>query len=60
MDEPRTVCSDAGPIVVRELRYTIHEKGFRPKEITLVTTLLDADRYSCSDLADQFQSALGN
>ncbi len=42
-------------IMVRELRYSIHEKGFRPKEITLVTTLLDAERYSLSDLADQFR-----
>ena len=42
-------------IVVRELRYTIHEKGFRPKEITLVTTLLDAEHYSLSDLASQFR-----
>jgi len=42
-------------ITVRELRYTIHEKGFRPKEITLVTTLLDAERYSSPDLADQFR-----
>ena len=41
-------------IMVRELRYSIHEKGFRPKEITLVTTLLDAERYSLPDLADQF------
>jgi len=42
-------------ITVRELRYEIHEKGFRPKKITLVTTLLDSDRYSASDLADQFR-----
>jgi hypothetical protein len=42
-------------ITVRELRYSIHEKGFRPKEITLVTTLLDATRYSLSKLADQFR-----
>lgn len=42
-------------IVVRELRYTIHEKGFRPKEITLVTTLLDSERYSLSRLADLFR-----
>ena len=42
-------------IFVRELRYTIHEKGFRPKEITLVTTLLDSERYSLSDLAEQFR-----
>jgi len=41
-------------IMVRELRYTIHEKGFRPKQITLVTTLLDADRYSLPRLADLF------
>ena len=42
-------------ITVRELRYTIHEKGFRPKEITLVTTLLDAERYSPDDLAEVFR-----
>ncbi len=42
-------------IVVRELSYTIHEKGFRPKEITLVTTLLDSERYSSSSLADLFR-----
>ena len=42
-------------ITVRELRYSIHEKGFRPKEITLVTTLLDSERYSLSDLAEQFR-----
>lgn len=41
-------------ITVRELCYTIHEKGFRPKEITLVTTLLDAERYSLNDLAELF------
>lgn len=42
-------------IVVRELRYTITEKGFRPKQITLVTTLLDADVYSFEALADLFR-----
>jgi len=42
-------------IVVRELRYTIHEKGFRPKEITLVTTLLDSERYPLSSLSEQFR-----
>lgn len=38
-------------LVVRELRYTIHETGFRPRQITLVTTLLDSDRYTLGDLA---------
>ena len=42
-------------MVVRELRYTIREKGFRPKEITLVTTLLDVQRYPLADLASLFQ-----
>jgi hypothetical protein len=41
-------------IIVREFRYKVHEKGFRPEEITLVTTLLDSKRYSASCLADQF------
>jgi hypothetical protein len=41
-------------LILRELRYSIHEQGFRPKEITLVTTLLDAERYSLDDLADLF------
>jgi hypothetical protein len=42
-------------IEVRELRYTIHEQGFRPKEITLVTTLIDAEVYSLESLADLFR-----
>ncbi len=42
-------------IVVRELRYSIQEKGFRPKEITLVTTLVDGQHYSLPCLADLFR-----
>ncbi len=42
-------------IEVRELRYTIHQKGFRPDVITLVTTLLDSERYTVSDLSEQFR-----
>lgn len=42
-------------MTVRELRYTIHEKGFRPRQITLVTTLLDAQRYALPDLASLYQ-----
>ena len=40
---------------MRELRYTIHEKGFRTKQITLVTTLLDAEIYTLPGLADLFR-----
>lgn len=42
-------------IVVRELRYAINQKGFRPKQITLVTTLVDGEVYSKAALADLFR-----
>lgn len=39
---------------VRELRYSVHQKGFRVKSITLVTTLLNAQLYSLKDIAELF------
>jgi hypothetical protein len=41
-------------IVVRELRFAILVPGMRTKEITLVTTLLDAERYPAADLAQLY------
>jgi hypothetical protein len=41
-------------IVVRELRYCIWQPGFRPREIILVTTLLDPDRYPAAELAQLY------
>ncbi len=41
-------------ITVRELRYRVQVPGYRVREITLVTTLLDATRYSASALADLY------
>jgi hypothetical protein len=38
-------------IVVREVRYRIRVPGVRTREVTLVTTLLDPDRYSAKELA---------
>lgn len=38
-------------ITVRELRYTIAERGRRTRVITLVTTLLDPQRYPAADVA---------
>lgn len=38
-------------LVVRELRYRVRVPGVRTKEVTLVTTLLDADRYPAKELA---------
>ncbi|MEQ1905145.1 MAG: IS4 family transposase [Pirellulaceae bacterium] len=42
-------------ITVRELRYEVHQKGFRVKQITLVTTLLDDSVYSLPELAKLFR-----
>lgn len=36
---------------IRELRYQIARPGFRVKEVTLVTTLLDAEPYSADELS---------
>ena len=41
-------------IVVRELRYRIAAPGFRTREVTLVTTLLDAMAYPADALADLY------
>jgi Transposase DDE domain len=38
-------------LVVRELRYQIRIPGCRVREVTLVTTLLDAERYPAAEIA---------
>ena len=38
-------------LVVRELQYDVTQRGFRSRQITVVTTWLDAARYPCADLA---------
>jgi len=38
-------------LVVRELRFTIAQRGCRTRVVTLATTLLDADRYPKADVA---------
>lgn len=42
-------------LMVRELRYAIKRSGFRVREMTLVTTLLDAERYPAAELAALYQ-----
>jgi Transposase DDE domain len=42
-------------LLLRELRYQIDEPGFRTKEVTLVTTLLDPDVYSAQALAQIYR-----
>jgi hypothetical protein len=41
-------------LVVRELRYQVEVKGFRTRQITLATTLLDAEVYSAEALAELY------
>lgn len=41
-------------LVVRELHYRITRPGCRTKSVTLVTTLLDAERYPAADLAELY------
>ena len=38
-------------IVVRELRYEVTRPGYRTRTVTLVTTLLDAEKYPAAELA---------
>jgi hypothetical protein len=39
---------------VRELRYKVNRRGYRSREVTLVTTLLDPDRYPKEDVAELY------
>ena len=41
-------------LVLREVRYDVGTPGFRTRQITLVTTLLDADIYRVADLAELY------
>ena len=41
--------------VVRELRYPVGQPGFRVREVTLVTTLLDAELYPLEALAELYR-----
>lgn len=43
-------------LTVRELRYRTRQRGHRTRVITLVTTLLDAERYPAADLAELYLS----
>jgi Transposase DDE domain len=53
MDEA-TYAQSAGEMPVRELRFRVEQRGYRAHEIVLVTTLLDAERYTKEELADLF------
>jgi hypothetical protein len=41
-------------LAVREVRYRVHTPGFRTREVTLATTLLDAETYFAEALAELY------
>lgn len=51
---PETFARLPATIRVRELRYKIARPGYRVHEVTLVTTLLDADHYTATELANAY------
>jgi hypothetical protein len=42
-------------LVLREVRYPIGTPGFRTRQLTLVTTLVDAAGYGVADLAERYR-----
>lgn len=42
-------------ILVRHLRFRVEQRGFRTREVTLATTLIDADIYTAEELADLYR-----
>jgi hypothetical protein len=49
-DEPWACLPDS--IQVREIRRTVRREGYRPITVTIVTTLLDAERYPAEELVE--------
>jgi hypothetical protein len=43
-------------VLLREVRVRISERGFRTKEVVVVTTLLDHEQYSAADLAQLYRA----
>ena len=48
---PQQYASLPESIVVRELRYEVKQPGYRTRVVTLVTTLLDANKYPAAEVA---------
>jgi len=42
------------PLTVRVIRFKLSSPGYRPESVTLVTTLLDARKYSARDIAQLY------
>lgn len=51
---PAAFAEIPGRLLVRAVRYKVQGKGRRTREVTLLTTLTDAGRYSAADLAELY------
>jgi hypothetical protein len=52
--EPKAFAALPESLTVRELRYRVDRRGFRTREVTLVTTLVDAEAYPATELAELY------
>jgi len=53
MDEA-TYASIPEKLVLREIRFQVVEPGYRPRKLTIVTTLTDAEAYTIEDVAELY------
>ena len=52
---PTVYASLPRELVLREVRVHVSQKGFRTKQLDVVTTLVDAENYSSQDIADLYR-----
>jgi hypothetical protein len=52
---PEEFAKVPGKMVVRAVRYKVEGKGLRTREVTLLTTLIDAKKYPAKDLAELYR-----
>lgn len=52
--DAKTYAALPNALVLRELRYRIEQRGCRTREVTLVTTLVDAEQYAAEELANLY------
>jgi hypothetical protein len=52
---PKVYATLPGELTLREVRVHVTQKGFRTKQLVVVTTLVDAAKYSSRDIADLYR-----
>jgi putative transposase len=52
---PTVYATLPGELMLREVRVHVTQKGFRTKELVVVTTLLDADEYPADEIAELYR-----